>query len=137
MHLLSKQRTILALNIVIAVRVLIYAFATVYPRFMADDFCDYDTFPQWGIPRTVIAYYLRWSGRIVHIASIGVLRFVPAQAQSLLAISFLILWWLSIFLLVRLLATRRELPRANMWAELGRALVWPPASIESRMPTSA
>src|SRR5258708_19712237 len=96
MRLLKRQRIVLALNIVIALPLVIYAFATIYARFMADDFCDYDTFPVWGIPRTIAAYYIRWSGRIVHIASIGLLPFFPPPAQSPLPISFLFLSWLPI-----------------------------------------
>src|SRR5579859_6670684 len=102
----------IALAAVVTLPLLLYAYATVFARFMADDFCAYDQVHDWGVFGHTIVNYVLWSGRVVHNFSAALLRYLPAHAESLFAVGFLVFWWVSLYLVIRLILKQRAVPAA-------------------------
>ncbi len=88
---------------------IIYVYATVYMRWMADDWCIIDNFRQYGNLGGLRFYYTTWSGRFANYLTTGLVEPTGLTSVIVLTAGLLIVWWIALFGIIRIIAQARKI----------------------------
>src|SRR5258708_22382396 len=87
----------------------IYLYATVYMRWMADDWCIINQFRPGNLAG-IAYYYTNWSGRFANYLTTGLIEPTGLISAILFTIAMLVVWWIALFGIIQAFARKRGLP---------------------------
>jgi hypothetical protein len=118
----TLRNALLTLSVTLGIALLIYGYTAIYIRYIADDYCTINVIRERGVPQASLWYYFNWNGRFIGMTSILATLPLGFQAEMLVVLVTMIVWWLSLFALFSHFTQQRQWAYPRLCASCATSL---------------